>query len=191
MRSYSVTTASTIQIISTAEAKVHLKVDTTVEDSYIDDLIAAATDSAQEYTNRFFMATKLKQVADTWNGISELFKSQVSSVTTISYYDSDGGLTEWDDTNYLIDTSSMPARVTLVPDGTLPDIQDRVNAVIVDYTVGVTTAAEVPQAIKQAILLMIGNYYANRSEVVVGSQVNEMPLSAQYLLNQYRVQVIR
>ena len=68
---------------------------------------------------------------------------------------------------------------------------DKINAVIIEYKVGASTAAEVDNAIKQAVLLTIGNWYQNRAAVIVGRMVNVVPQSAKYLLDQYRVQVVR
>ncbi|MFK5282359.1 head-tail connector protein [Lacticaseibacillus paracasei] len=39
---------------------------------------------------------------------------------------------------------------------------------------------------KQAMYLMIGHYYANRQDVVTGTQVNEMPQASELLLQPYR-----
>lgn len=44
----------------------------------------------------------------------------------------------------------------------------------------------VPPAVNHAILLMIGNLYANRESVIIGVSVTEIPLSYQYLLSLYR-----
>ena len=79
MRNYKVITAATTKILSTAEVKSHLKVDTTADDTYIDNLITAATNSAQEYTNRFFITTEITQYADTWDESKELLKSPVQT----------------------------------------------------------------------------------------------------------------
>ena len=46
-RSYAVDIAATTAILTTAEAKTHLKVDTSADDTYIDNLVSAATESAQ------------------------------------------------------------------------------------------------------------------------------------------------
>jgi uncharacterized phiE125 gp8 family phage protein len=60
------------------------------------------------------------------------------------------------------------------------------GALIVNFVCGYTNAAAVPQAIKQAMLLIIGHLYENRSDVLTGTQINEMPLASRYLLEPYR-----
>ena len=183
-------TASTTPIITTAEAKQHLKVDTSADDSYIDDLVQAATESAQIFTNRFFVDTVLTQHGDTWYDLAVLFKSPVSSTTHIKYYDSDNTIQTLATSVYLTDLTHNPARVGLKPNQSFPSIADRISAVECKYTVGYGSAAsDVPTAIKQAVLLTVGNWYQNRQSVVTGTIGTELPLSSQYLLDQYKMLV--
>jgi uncharacterized phiE125 gp8 family phage protein len=178
-------------IITTAEAKTHLKVDTTADDTLIGNLIAAAVQSAQIYTNRFFLTTQIIQYGDKWEDIKVLFKSKVINVVSVKYYDNDNSLQTLSTDVWLADTKHQPARIGLKPDKDFPQLAHRINAVEVTYKVGYgDTAADVPQGIKQAVLLTIGNWYQNREEVVVGRIATELPKSAQYLLDQYKVQTI-
>jgi len=188
-RSYAVDTAATTAILTTAEAKTHLKVDTTADDDYIDNLISAATESAQIFTNRYFINSTIIQYGDTWSDIATLFKSPVSSVDEITYYDSDNSLETLATSVYLTDVNHQPARIGLKPNQSFPSLADRISAVIVEYTVGYgSSAANVPEGIKEAVLLTVGNLYENRQEVVVGRIATELPKSAQYLLEQFKVQ---
>ena len=184
-------TASTTAILTTAEAKLHLKVDSVIEDTYIDDLVQAATESAQVFTNRFFISTTLTQHGDKWCDLSVLFKSPVSSTLHIKYYDSDNTIQTLSPSVYTTDLTHNPARVGLSPNQSFPALADRISAVECKYIVGYGSAASsVPTAIKQAVLLTIGNWYENRQQVVVGRTATELPKSAQYLLEQYKVQTL-
>jgi len=188
-RSYAVDTAASTAILTTAEAKTHLKVDTDADDTYIDNLISAATESAQIFTNRYFINSTIIQYGDTWSDIATLFKSPVSSVDEITYYDSDNSLETLATSVYLTDVNHQPARIGLKPNQSFPSLADRISAVIVEYTVGYgSSAANVPEGIKEAVLLTVGNLYENRQEVVVGRIATELPKSAQYLLEQFKVQ---
>ncbi len=189
-RSYSIEDSGTA-ILTTAEAKKHLKVDTTADDDYIDNLISAATESAQIFTNRYFINSTIIQYGDTWSDIATLFKSPVSSVDEITYYDSDNSLETLATSVYLTDVNHQPARIGLKPNQSFPSLADRISAVIVEYTVGYgSSAANVPEGIKESVLLTVGNLYENRQEVVVGRIATELPKSAQYLLEQYKIQTL-
>jgi len=184
-RSLKEVTLSTTPLFTTAEAKDFLKVDTTADDTLIDNLIKAATESCQIYTNQYFLNTVVE-----WSEIYTLYKSPVSSITHIKYYDSNDTEQTWADTNYILDDVSKPARIGLAVDATLPSLSDRINAVHVKYTVGYGTAStDVPDGIKQAVLLTLGNWYENRQTVITGRTATELPLSSQYLLDQYKIQV--
>ena len=191
MRSYEVKTVSTIDILTTAEVKAHLKVDTAADDTLIDNLRDAATNSAQEYTNRFFTSTTLTQYADKWSEIAELYKSPLQSITHIKYYDSDDSLQTLSSSVYNSDASAMPARIALAVNQSYPTTSDRIAAIRVEYIVGVTAANLVDNAIKQAVLLTIGHWYQNREAVIVGRIATELPMAAKYLLDQYKIQVAR
>ena len=190
-KSFVVDTDAAVAILTTAEAKAHLKVDTSADDTLIEILISAATESAQIFTYRFFINTTLNQFGDTWSDLATLFKSPVSSVTHVKYYDSDNTQQTLATSVYQKDLEHQPARIGLKPNQSFPRLADRINAVECQYVVGYGSAAsDVPQGIKQAVLLTIGNWYQNREEVVVGRIATELPKSAQYLLEQYKVQTL-
>jgi uncharacterized phiE125 gp8 family phage protein len=189
MKNYKVVTPATSNIMTTSDVKSHLKVDTTADDTLISNLLVACTNSAQEYTNRFFMATTLDMFADTWEEISTLLKSPVTSVTHIKYYDSNDSQQTLDGTVYGVDAASMPTRIFLKPNQSFPNLSERKNAIEVRYVVGAASVLDVDDAIKQAVLLQIGNLYQNRESVVTGTIATELPMNSKFLLDQYKIQV--
>ena len=190
-RSYAVDIAATTAILTTAEAKTHLKVDTDADDTYIDNLVSAATESAQIFTNRYFINTTITQHGDNWNDIATLFKSKVSSITHIKYFDSDNSEQTLATSVWISDINQQPARIGLKPNQSFPSLADRINAVNCKYVVGYGSAAsDVPEGIREAVLLTIGNWYENRQEVITGRTATELSKSAQYLLEQFKVQTV-
>mgnify|MGYP003108840459 FL=1 len=192
MRAYKVLAANTTQLISTTDARKFLKVDITDDDDVINSLVKAATESAQEYTNRFFLSTTLEQYGTTFADIRSLFKSPVSEITVVKYYDTDNVQQTLSTSVYQVTPAIEPSTLMLKVDQSYPDVADREDAVLVKYTVGYGTATtDVPYAIIQAVYLTIGHWYQNRQEVVVGRIATEIPMGAKYLLDQYKVQVCR
>jgi len=189
-RSLKVDTAATTPVFTTDQAKEFLKVDVSADDVLIDNLVAAATESCQIYTNQYFIDTVVTQYSDTWDGFYTLYKSPVDSITSVKYYDSDDSLQTLSSSNYILDNSYQPARIGISVTGTLPNLSSRINAVEVKYTVGYGTAStDVPEGIRTAIILTVGNWYENRQSVITGRTATELPLSSQYLLDQYKIQV--
>ena len=190
MKTYQVTTAATTYPVSLTEAKSHLKVDTNADDTYIESIIKAATQLSEEYTNRFFIDTVVTQYASDFKEIETLFKSKVSAVTHVKYYDSNNTLQTLSATVYDEQLNYEPAQIQLADGQSYPAFTKRNDAVEVKYTVGYGAASDVPEIIKQAILLTIGNFYSNRESVIVGRMVSELPQNSKWLLGTYKVQIV-
>tara|TARA_R100000664_G_scaffold31914_1_gene46070 strand:+ start:1830 stop:2408 length:579 start_codon:yes stop_codon:yes gene_type:complete len=189
-RAYSVTTQPTSYPVTTAEAKAHLKVDISDDDTLISNLIVSATQSAEDYTNRCFINTTLKMVADKWSEIDTLYKSPVASVTNIKYYDTANTQQTLASSVYIVDNTSKPCRILLDEDQEYPDLADRKMGIEVNYVVGETEdGTDASNLIKQAILLMVGHWYQNREAVVIGRIATEIPMAAKMILDQYKIQV--
>jgi len=191
IRTYQVVTPASTYPVSLTEAKAHLKVDINTDDTLITNLIIASTQLSEEYTNRFFINTVITQTCSTFLDLKSLLKSKVINVSFIKYYDSDNTLQTLSPSNYVVNNQFEPCQINPVIDFSYPDIAKRIDAIQCKYNVGYgTAAADVPNAIKQAILLTIGNWYANRETVIIGRITSKLPQSALWLLNTYKVQVV-
>ena len=190
MKTYQVITPASTYPVSLTEAKSHLKVDTTADDTYITSIIKAATQLSEEYTNRFFIDTVIDQTCSDFAQLQTLFKSKVSAVAHVKYYDSDNSLQTLSATIYDTQLQYEPSQIQLADDKSFPEITKRNDAVVARYTVGYGTASDVPEIIKQAILLTIGNFYQNRNSVVIGRIATELPMNVKWLLDTYKVQIV-
>jgi len=191
MKTYQVITPASTYPVSLTEAKSHLKVDTTADDTYITSIIKAATQLSEEYTNRFFIDTVIEQTCSDFAQLQTLFKSKVSAVAHVKYYDSDNSLQTLSATIYDTQLQYEPSQIQLADDKSFPEITKRNDAVVARYTVGYGSAAsDVPEIIKQAILLTIGNFYQNRNSVVIGRIATELPMNVKWLLDTYKVQIV-
>jgi uncharacterized phiE125 gp8 family phage protein len=190
MKTYQVITPASTYPVSLTEAKSHLKVDTTADDAYITSIIKAATQLSEEYTNRFFINTVIDQTCSDFAQLQTLFKSKVSAVAHVKYYDSDNSLQTLSATVYDAQLNYEPSQIQLAENQSFPRITSRNDAVVARYTVGYGTASDVPEIIKQAILLTIGNFYQNRNSVVVGRIATELPMNVKWLLDTYKVQIV-
>ena len=63
---------------------------------------------------------------------------------------------------------------------------DRLDAVRIAFDAGYGAADAVPQAIKQAILMIVAHWYEHRETVVVGTGAVDIPLGANALLSPFR-----
>lgn len=185
-------TAASSLAVTLAEAKAHLRVDASDEDTLITSLITAATETAEQITGRAIMPQTWQMWADTFDDEIELTRVPVASVTSVSYVDDAGATTTLTSgTHYrLITDDFSPARIVPAYGYTWPVPRVMDDAVTVVYVAGYANAAAVPQPIKNWILLAIGTMYENREgEVVTGSArtaVTQLKF-ADGLLDRYKV----
>ena len=85
---------------------------------------------------------------------------------------------------YALDDYSSPNWLLASYGTSWPGIRSLANAVKVRYVVGPTFVAP---SIKAAILLLAGDYYANRENAVIGVSVGTLPIGVMNLLQPYRV----
>ena len=97
------------------QAKSHLRVDTTSDDKYIQTLIAAATDKAEQFLRRRLITQTWQTFLDGWPGDDSIWLpfGQLASVTHVKYTDTDSTDNKWDTDEYNVDIESDPGRVQL------------------------------------------------------------------------------
>jgi len=180
-----VTTAPDVEPILLADAKVHLRVDGTDEDTLIDILITAAREMVEKRTNRSLI-TQTRTVKMDYFPLSDtilLPHGPVQDVTHVKYYDEDEVLQTLSDTLYWVDVDSDIARIVVKDDG-WPETEDMPNAVQLEYEAGDGDAgSDVPKPLVQAMYLILGHLYENREQV--GEIRHELPFGAEILMSNY------
>ena len=176
------------------EAKAHLRVDSNDENSLITALIVAARQHCEQFTRRAFI-TQTRRVSFNafWGNESHglvIPKPPLVSVQQIRYVDENREWQTLASDRYAVITENDPGMVipvdpTNASEGTWPNTAPRVAAVQVDYTAGYGAASAVPQPIKQAMLLLIGQYHEFRENVGSGTSFTEIPYAVKALLLPY------
>lgn len=85
---------------------------------------------------------------------------------------------------YIVVATREPGRVCLAPGQSWPVVQSRINAVEVTFVAGYGLAANVPQDLKSAQLLLLGHLHENREATTILS-LKETPLAVDSILRQY------
>lgn len=171
--------------VTTAEAKAHLRVSGNDEDTYVDALVTAARQWTEFYLGRLCMTQTITEKWD-WFPVGcamSLRWSPVQSFSSVGYLDSNGDTQTWDSADYTVDTTTQPGRVAPKYGEQYPETRSQQNAVTLTYVAGYASADLVPKAIKQAILLMVGEMYEQRENTV-----KQLPTAAEYLLQPYRIE---
>lgn len=188
------TVAPTDTPVSLAEAKAHLRVDADNQDD--DALIQGLLDAATDHLDGYAGILGRCLVAQTWALRLSAFPCEIElplgpliSVTGITYLDPDGATQTLATSVYEVIDGPAPL-VVLKHNQSWPSIRSRARSVTVTFVAGWATRASVPSAIKAAILLLIGHWYANREAVAAGPNASELPLGVTALLAPYRTGMI-
>ncbi|MCK9569543.1 head-tail connector protein [Candidatus Pacearchaeota archaeon] len=112
----------------------------------------------------------------------------------IKYYGTDDTEYFVSGADYFVDSKSEPGRIVLAYGKSWPSTTLRpVNGICVTYVAGYGYSDEVPQAVKQAMKLLIGHWYENRETTIamnVGAgeaDVKKIPYAVESLLWMNRV----
>ena len=198
-------TAPVDEPVSLAEARLHLRVDGTAEDTHISDCIAAARRWCESQCRRAFVTQTWRYWLDGFpNGAActtafidptrayayddpraiLLPINPVASITNVKYVDTAGVLqTLVADTDYEADLVDDPARVLPAYGKDWPAARTKVNAVQVQFVAGVAAASVDPRA-KQGVLFLVGHFFENREAVLTGTISKEVELATKALLAQ-------
>lgn len=187
--SLSLISAPTDEPVSLAEAKLHCRVDISTDDDMITAMIVAARQRAEHETGRRLMTQTWDLLLDAFPAAEiELRRPPVQSITHVKYYDTTGTLQTLDASLYSLDSVLLPGWLLPAYNTEWPDTYDTANAVQVRMVCGYATAAAVPAAIKQWILLQVGAMYAQREALATGPSVSAVPGAfVDGLLDPYRL----
>lgn len=169
-------------LVSLEDAKDHLRVTTDDEDTLIEGYIAAASawiDGPGGWLGRSFGEQTLELRGNVFGACDRLPYGPVKSIVDIKYVDPQG-----------VEQTLAPATYALA-DGQLvlthgaawPSVRGDAAGVRVRYLAG---EASIPPQVRQAVLLLVGQWFRNRMSVVVGTISSELPFGVEALLSPLR-----
>lgn len=177
MRRHTRTVAPASEPLELDAVKLHLRVEHTADDDLITALIQAAREQAESYTGRALIAQTWVLTDTAPSDPLSLPRWPVLSITSIT----DNAVATSAYTAYLGDDAQ------LVPAGGWS------GTVVVTYTAGYGLDGDsVPAALKQWMLLQIGQWYENREGTAVvgaGSTPQRLPF-VDALLSPYRTHLL-
>lgn len=209
-----VTSEPSIEPVTLAQVKEHLRITASNEDDLITEYIIAARQLAEDVTGRKFITQTLTGYLDNlgtglvqgnwWSGtrtgtyfshimnnkaFMELDWTPCSSITSIYTIDDDATETLYASTNYYLENydNDMHARVHLIENASYPTSMRSENAVKITYVAGYgATAASVPSKLRHAIKMMAAELYNKRGDCDdCAMSAGQMPI-----LSQYKIQKI-
>lgn len=188
------TTDATTELMTTAQAKLHLKEDLVDDDNdtRIDSIVKAARQWMEIHTGRAFITQTWTLSLSDWpaDGVIELKPNPVISVTSVKYFAADGTQTTLvAGTDYQVAVVSEPALIAEEPAATWPVLEtDRLFPIEIIFVAGYGAGAtDVPDALIHANKFMLGHLYAHPESVSEGNLI-EVPQGSEDLLWAYRLE---
>jgi uncharacterized phiE125 gp8 family phage protein len=179
------TTPPAVEPVSLAEAKAHLRVTHTDDDTYISTLIVSARLRVEKRSGLRLITQGWSQFIDCWSpfGVVDLQINPVSSVSDIIIYGDTDTPATIDPAHYFLDATSRPPRVVFRQGRNPSPPGRRAKGIEIRLTAGFGLAAAVPQDLKQAILLLVADAFTHRGDD------GQRPLTPAVLelINAYRV----
>lgn len=197
-------TVRSAEMLSRDDAKEHLRVTHTNDDTYIDSLVKAARGLIESYCNRAFVQKEYNMFLDrfpqkTFSADNHIYikRSPIVSVESIKYYDGDNVQQTLSASNYIVDGVGLPSRITPASGLSWPSTLAKENAVEINFYAGLSgsgtapnidISANVPDEVLHANKLLVSYFYHERAPVSIGRQPFELPFSVQALLNSHVVE---
>lgn len=179
------------------EARAQARLTTNDEDGLLAGYILAA----REYTENLLGRALLNQTFNAtfdfcWPKIwdrehpriaVELQRAPLVSVSSITYTDEAGQIQTLPPGQYRVLTARTVGLVEPVYGVTWPTPRWQAEAITVQFVAGYGSTGNVPEPIRQAILMLVAHYVNNREDVVIGGVPVTVPRGFEALIAPYRV----
>lgn len=206
-----ITVQPSIEPVTVAEFKTFAKVSGSQDDGLITDLLKDARIACENYTNRSFINTTYKQVQDcfeydnfggysvynqlayeqdvdlidTRQGYIKLAYPSVSSITSLTTYNSSNVAAVYSSDNYFLDDAG--GKLIIDEGATMPtDIRTRAGIECIFVAGYGASAADVPSIISRAIIIYAQSMYVGSKDV---ANAYKIPEAVRQMLNPYRLEI--
>jgi uncharacterized phiE125 gp8 family phage protein len=174
--------------LSLAQAKAHLRVEGSDEDTLIDDYVAAAQQMVEGMTGVRLVTQTVTIRSDDWDDLARLPIAPVQSVSSITYVDTAGAAQTVSANDYSVRAEALEPAIQIDFGEVWPE-RETDSLFTVTAVVGYTT---VPPVFLSAIRLIVGDLYAMRETAQVGASASQIPSAATVdaLLANHRIHLI-
>lgn len=175
--------------VSLSEVKDQLRVEHTDDDALLLRLIktASAYIDAKGALGHAIISQKWGQwVTSVPPQSVRLAMGPVIAVSDVKYYDENGVLQADDLNNYHVTGTGFTTQIGPKVGFGWPVTQDRADAIRIEYAAGYgAAAADVPETLRHAMMLLIGHWYDNR-ENAMKDELSNIPYGFDMLIDMHR-----
>lgn len=176
--------------VTVEELKDHARIEHDADDALLNGYLRAATELVQEQMGRVLVSETYRLRLFQWprGRRIRLPYPPLVSVDTFQYTKrGEGTATAVDSSIYSVLTDSEPGEIVLNPNMSWPTTELAADGIEVEFTAGYGARSNVPERVKQAIMLIVAHWYANREATIQGTISKEVELSFRSLLMADRV----
>ena len=162
-------TAPAVEPLSLAEAKAFLRVETSDDDDVISALIAGSRIHVEAQMRRALITQSWRLAIDAWpdDGRLTVLPAPLQALSAARVYDFDNVAHAVDTAAFVLDKG---ASALIFAPWALPAPGRVAAGIELDVTVGYGDAAvDVPEALRQAIRLLVAHWYENRGLTAAGT----------------------
>jgi len=195
-RSLTRQTPPAVEPVTLAEAKAHLRVDTSDDDAYVQNLVTSAREWCEQYLDRTLVHTQWVMRFDKFpdSGIEPvelprppMVMSGTATAVTVTFTQEAGPTSTYSTAEYRVDRNATPGAILPIYGSTWTPHRQDDNAISVTWWAGYgATGSSVPAAIRHAILMLVGHWYEFRTSVLTGSISKEVEFGVKSLLDSQR-----
>src|SRR5262245_41220288 len=197
-------TPPAVEPLTLVQAKAHLRVVDSDDDTLISALIIAARQNAENWMGRALIDQTWDLYLDGFPTASENVPSTVVDmaiqipkppliqVVQVAYDNTNGDEILMNPNDYYADVVSEPGWLVLSGLSSWPTTIDAINSVRVRFRAGYLSTDsppvnKVPEDILSGVKLLLGTMYEHREQQVVGTIANKLPFGVEQLLRHHRV----
>ncbi|MCZ7595258.1 MAG: head-tail connector protein [Hyphomicrobium sp.] len=183
------TSGPALEPVTVSEAKAHLRVDGTAEDTLIASLILTSRLHIETALGLALITQSWRLLLDAWPDGKhvELPLRPLQAVDEVRVVSAAGDPTIVSASNYLVDVAGVPPR--LVRNGAAwPQPGRQASGIGIDFAAGYgDAAADVPAPVRQALLLLVAHWHEHRDPIEIGAADMVVPAAVSDLLAPYRM----
>lgn len=183
------TSGPSTEPISLAGMKAYLRIDASDEEALITSLITAARLHIETHLSIATLTQSWSIFLDDWPSTShvDIPIAPLISIELVNLYDEAGVATVLDEENYYIDTRSRVPRLLRTGSGVWLQPDRKASGIEIQITTGYGPAADdVPQNLRQAIMILVAHWFENRELVALTDNPIMVPETVSALLHPYR-----
>ena len=189
-------TKPTSEPVTVEETKQHCRIDINDDDALLAGYIISARRWIETQVGPLLSQTWDYTIDRCWPMVGNYYGirlpfSPVSSVTSVSYVDTDGATQTLSGSLYTTQLDIPVPTIWRAYNQSWPSIRDVPAAITVRFVCGYTSMREVPDPLRMAVMLLTGHLYEHREDVIVPTlptQIpSQLPMGVEALISPYAI----